>query len=195
MRTRTAAAAAAVVMVAATMGAAPVQAVDGVTVRHLPAKIRYDDANVGCIDFSPTLSGAAYIDDSLNGTTVTARGLHYNDFACEFGSKTRKRLLSRKGLTFTVSYSYEYRQSFTGSRTPWQSFKVYSDGDRAQQNDGWLRYDAAGVLVDSDYADSDVAGEIAKGYTVEYGPTIPWTYEVDLVGTGSYRTNVRLMKD
>ncbi len=171
------------------------RAVDGVTVTHLPAKVRLSADNPPCISFTPDYSGPNYWDS--NNTHVTANGVRYASQICTFGGKMRKKMLKRKGMTFTVNYGFEYRQPTTGTQVSWKSFDVYSNGDRYERRSGVLYYNPAGVLCDysgSPRSSNEAADETASGRVVEYGPSLPWTYQAELETTGSYRTTIRLVR-
>ena len=193
MRTQVAASAA-VVMAAAVMVAVPVQAVDGVTVRHLPAKVKIVDSGFACIEFGPKVSGPSYVDGSVDVTSVAARGMRFPTSYCDPKGKTRKLLMRKAGVTFTVAYTYDYEAVLQGQRRAYTVMRP----DGTAVTSGVQRLNAAGQPCDSDGEPDpyDSATEWAlEGYQVVFDAAMPWTYTKTAEAAESFTTNVRLMKE
>lgn len=187
-------AAAAGVMVAATMVAAPgAQAVDGVTVRHLPAKVKIVDDGYACIEFEPKVSGPNYDTYSVDVMSVTARGSRYSESYCGPKGKTRKLMKRKSGLAFTVAYTYDYRATLQGQR---RSYSVWYSSGAPGLSEGWQYLNDQGQpSTSSGNPTSDDVAADWPGYRIDYGPWEPWAYTATREAVESFTTNVRLVKE
>lgn len=190
---RTTMAAMMTVMIAAAGVSAPVQAVDGVTVRHLPAKVKIVDDGYPCVDFTPKVSGPNYDTYSVSVVAVTARGMRFPANYCDPKGKTRKLMMRKAGVTFEVAFTYDYRATLQGQR---RYYSVYwSDGDPGLSK-GYEYLNQEGQRVDDQgYPTSSDPATDYPGNRIDYGPWEPWTYTALAESSESYRTTVRLMKE
>lgn len=156
-----------------------------VTIEHYPRRIKVVNSGYVCLHFGPRYEGDSAYPAAVD---VTARGgIRYPENYCDPTGKTKKRLKSRKGLTFTVRYAYTHDVQRAGTRRHW-----WID----EWNSGWRYRNAAGQLLD-DWGNVVATDELSMwipGHRVILGPARPWPYEENITSRGRYKTTIRLVK-